>query len=67
MTVETIFECRCCGGHSVGYSDGTFVKLDWRRIDNIDGPNAICADCVEQEECLDHLIEDGYENASIRV
>lgn len=67
----TIFECRCCGKYCVGDTSGRFFPLNpgevWRRIANIDGPDAICGDCAGDADCLDNLIEDGYEHASIVV
>jgi hypothetical protein len=68
--VRTIFECRCCARYIGGLSDGRFDHDDdgqWGRIDNIDGPNAVCPRCVSRSDCLDDLIADGYENARILV
>ncbi len=70
MLNETIFECRCCGDAIRGLNDGTFfhdARGPWRRIGNIDGPNAICPVCVADPGCLDSKVEDGYENASILI
>lgn len=66
----TIHECRCCDLFNRGMNDGTFgpdPKGVWRRIGNIDGRNAICPTCVAEEDCLDHLIADGYDHACIAV
>ncbi len=69
MTTETIFECRSCAMCTPGLTDGTFLCSwgVWRRILGIDGPNAICPLCVGEPDCLDHLIEDGYEHACVEV
>lgn len=64
---RTIFNCKCCDRYTWGWNDGTFNAKGWHRIDNVDGPNAICPACVADPTSLDGLIEDGYENAAIRV
>ena len=63
---STIFGCRCCGASVTGKTDGSFDKPGWRRIDHIDGPNAICPECAARpDEALSALREDGYENACL--
>lgn len=42
---RTIFECRCCSATTWGKTDGSFDQPGRGRIDNIDGPNAICPEC----------------------
>jgi hypothetical protein len=65
MLNETIHECRCCCDCSRGLNDGSFFKLGWGRIENIDGRNAICPACQKDPLSLDALREDGYENAYV--
>lgn len=60
---ETIFECRCCGDASPGLSDGTIFKVGWGRIAHIDGPNAICAWCIDYDEVKN--FKDEYPNAEV--
>lgn len=52
---ETIFTCRTCGASTKGWSDGRFAATGWRRLDHIDGPNAICPACVADPTALDCL------------
>ena len=66
----TIFECRCCDRSVQGTTDAKFAtdhRGTWRRITNIDGPNAICPCCVVKLDCLESLIEDGYDHAAISI
>lgn len=70
MPTETIFGCRCCDRAIVGTNDGAFghdSNGPWRRIEHIDGPDAICPTCVDDPHALDALVEDGYEAASITI
>lgn len=60
----TIFECRTCDRTVHGWTDGRFAEAGWGRIDNIDGPNAICPHCQEDDTVLDGLRED-YPNAAV--
>lgn len=65
---ETLYTCRCCGDSIGGLYDGSFFhdhRGPWRRLAYVDGPNAICPECVSQPDSLDALIEDGYEHVSI--
>lgn len=75
---DTIFQCRCCSRYANVRIVEDRVTLEkvihvddrsgtWRDITNIDGPNSICHVCVSEPDCLDHLIEDGYDNASITI
>lgn len=60
------FECRCCGRINWGFHDGTFgfdPRGQWRRVGNIDGPNAVCAQCAASPDVLERFVEDGYEHA----
>ena len=52
---ETIFGCRTCGASTKGWSDGRFAATGWRRLDHIDGPNAICLTCAADPTALDCL------------
>lgn len=61
----TIFECRCCERYCRGFNDGSFVEPDWRRLSNIDGPNAICPDCVDEGEEALLMWRDEYPNVYI--
>jgi len=64
----TIFGCRCCDACIGGTTDGRFGYDDrgsWKRIANIDGPDAICPACQADPASLDALKEDGYDNAAI--
>lgn len=62
---STIFECRCCDRVSNGYNDGSVTEPGWHDILNIDGPNAICPDCVKDPTALDSLRADGYYDAHV--
>lgn len=64
---ETLFTCRCCGESSRGLTDGTFFDPGWGRIDRIDGPNAICPECIADPESLEGLKEDGFESAAVKL
>jgi hypothetical protein len=70
-TNETFFECRTCGNGASGSNDGRIPVPEgaprWRTIEHIDGRCAICPTCVEDPTCLDGLIGEGYDNASISV
>ena len=52
---ETLFICRCCGECSWGLTDGTIFAPGWARIARIDGPNAICPECIADPHALDGL------------
>lgn len=65
---QTLFTCRCCDDAIGGTTDGSFGYDDrgpWKRIANIDGPNAVCPPCQARPDALDALKEDGYEAAVI--
>lgn len=64
---ETLFICRCCGEGSRGLTDGTFFNPGWGRIDRIDGPNAICPECIADPRALEGLKEDGFESAAVKL
>lgn len=67
---QTLFECRCCGRANWGTTDGKLAHDDrgpWRRLVNIDGPDAVCPACVGEPDVLDRFVTDGYENAAIAV
>lgn len=61
---ETIFTCRCCSASTSGWTDGRFASPGWRRVDRIDGPDAICPACVENPTVLDGLREE-YPHAKV--
>lgn len=61
VATGTIFTCRCCSKYTTGHHFGTVNDLGWYRIDGIDGPNAICPDCVASPDALDNLKADGYD------
>lgn len=56
----TLFDCRCCGRTVDGFTDGSVTVPGWFYIDNIDGPNAICPDCVDTPNALEFMAADGY-------
>lgn len=62
---RTIFECRCCARSVGGGTDGSFDEPGWGRIDNIDGPDAICPRCLADPTALDDFRE-AYPNVCIR-
>lgn len=63
---KTTFECRTCANASPGYADGTILKPGWGRVENIDGPNAICPECIAiKDEILNDYADDGYPDARI--
>ena len=64
---ETTFGCIGCGLYVTGACDGTCRDAGWRTVDNIDGPNHICPECVGLFDWNECLIEDGYENAAISI
>jgi hypothetical protein len=57
----TIFTCRCCPASVAGTTNGDVAATGWRRIEGIDGPDAICPACVADPAVLDDLRADGYE------
>ncbi len=61
----TLFTCRCCDRSVQGRVDGTVLEPGWRRIERIDGPNAICPSCEADPTALDALRLDGYEDAHL--
>jgi hypothetical protein len=64
MDNRTIFECRTCGEGTQGNTDGTTDKPGWMHIENIDGRNHICPECLADPGSLDHLLEE-YPNACV--
>ena len=54
----TTFSCRTCGVYVAGFTDGSVTEPGWRDIDRIDGPNAICPECIADPEALDGLREE---------
>lgn len=66
---RTIHECRGCGTGTWGLTDGTCLTPGWGRLENIDGPNALCPDCLGElprlEEILADFRADGYENVRV--
>lgn len=54
----TSFECRTCSELVDGWTDGAVTERGWRSIEHIDGPNAICPDCVGKPDVLDGLRAD---------
>jgi ribosomal protein L37E len=65
--VETTYECRGCGKHVYGFSDGRICEPGWGRIIRIDGPNTICPACIHDrlDDVLNSFREDGYERAEV--
>lgn len=66
--METTFECRGCGKHAIGFSNGRITgDPRWGRIMRIDGPNAICPACIHDrlDDVMQALREDGYEHAFV--
>ncbi len=63
--IETVFECRCCGVYCHGWTNGFFSEPGWKRIQFIDGPNAICPNCCNNPQALDFLKEDGFDRAVV--
>ncbi len=61
---RTLYECRTCSTTTGGGTDGSFDDPRWRRITNIDGPDAICPTCIADPAALDDLREE-YPRASI--
>jgi hypothetical protein len=55
---RTIFGCRACDRSTWGGTDGRFEDAGWSRIENIDGPNAICPHCQQDDTALAGLRED---------
>jgi uncharacterized protein (DUF433 family) len=64
---RTIFGCRCCDTSIGGTNDGGFDAPGWGRIQNIDGPDAICPRCKADPTSLDAIKADGYENARVKA
>jgi hypothetical protein len=63
--VPTTFDCRTCGNSVSGKSDGSFDEPGWKRLERIDGPNAICPDCINDPSSLESL-RDEYPNVKIK-
>ena len=61
---ETLFECRCCGNATRGFTDGSFKGIGWNRLEGIDGPNAICPRCSRVPEAIDFFKEE-YPNVHV--
>ena len=61
----TIFTCRTCGRMAHGTTNGVIAKPGWHKILRIDGPNAMCPECVKDKDSLEGLAEDGYLDAKI--
>jgi len=60
----TIFTCRTCDNACHGFNDGTMDE-GWRRIDHIDGPNALCPSCAADPKSLLSFHRSGYPNAAL--
>jgi hypothetical protein len=59
------FSCRVCGDcHFVNDIYEMFAIHGFATVKNIDGPNLICADCINRHG-VNTFIEDGYNNAYI--
>lgn len=62
---RTLMTCRTCGTSVRGTTGGTVSKPGWHKILRIDGPNAMCPECVKDKDALEGLAEDGYLDAKI--
>lgn len=67
MVADTTFECLGCGRCVNGKTDGSFSEPSWGRMQRIDGPDAICPQCIKEDlsRILAWLAEDGFEHAFV--
>lgn len=62
---RTLFICRACDATTTGRTDSSFDTPGWRRLDGLDGPDAICPRCVADPTALTWLRDD-YPDVRLR-
>lgn len=61
---RTNIHCRTCGNSTLGWTDGRTDESGWGNISNIDGPNKICPECLDNPDSL-YDLQDKYPEAKI--